>query len=85
MNLWSADVVPAHAEKVNYKIPGFLAKFLELQKVMWTTNSKLTDRHVYDSRPWSWPILRRGIVSIIQSIIQPNLTCACIELLGQRT
>ncbi|KAL4075508.1 hypothetical protein J3A83DRAFT_1981984 [Scleroderma citrinum] len=53
--------LPAHPEMVNYRIPGFLAKFWELQKVMWTTNSKLTDRHVYDSRPWSWPILRRGI------------------------
>ncbi|KIM59014.1 glycosyltransferase family 39 protein [Scleroderma citrinum Foug A] len=53
--------LPAHAERVNYRIPGFLAKFWELQKVMWTTNSKLTDRHVYDSRPWTWPILRRGI------------------------
>ncbi|KAL4062292.1 MIR motif-containing protein [Scleroderma yunnanense] len=62
-------VVPAHPEMVNYQIPGFLAKFWELQKVMWTTNLKLTDRHVYDSRPWSWPILRRGIVSILHAII----------------
>ncbi|KAG6331057.1 hypothetical protein ID866_8031 [Astraeus odoratus] len=53
--------LPPKAAMVNYKIPGFLAKFWELQHVMWTTNSKLTDRHVYDSRPWSWPILRRGI------------------------
>ncbi|KAI5997088.1 glycosyltransferase family 39 protein [Pisolithus albus] len=53
--------LPPNAERVNYKIPGFLSKFWELQKVMWTTNSKLTDRHVYDSRPWSWPFLRRGI------------------------
>ncbi|KAI6120079.1 glycosyltransferase family 39 protein [Pisolithus thermaeus] len=53
--------LPPNAERVNYKIPGFLSKFWELQKVMWTTNSKLTDRHVYDSRPWSWPFLERGI------------------------
>ncbi|KAI6003482.1 glycosyltransferase family 39 protein [Pisolithus orientalis] len=53
--------LPQNAERVNYKIPGFLSKFWELQEVMWTTNSKLTDRHVYDSRPWSWPFLRRGI------------------------
>ncbi|KAN0097991.1 glycosyltransferase family 39 protein [Tylopilus felleus] len=52
---------PADAEKVNYKVPGFLAKFWELQQVMWTTNAGLTDRHAYDSRPLSWPRLLRGI------------------------
>ena len=61
-NLWLV-VVPENAEKVNYRTPGFLAKFLELQQVMWTTNAGLTDRHTYDSRPDSWPRLRRGIVS----------------------
>ena len=54
---------PADAEKVNYRVPGFISKFLELQQVMWTTNAGLTDRHTYDSRPSSWPRLRRGIVS----------------------
>ncbi|KAF8627686.1 hypothetical protein AX15_004295 [Amanita polypyramis BW_CC] len=49
------------APKVNYKLPGFFGKFFELQKVMWTTNAGLTDRHTYDSRPDSWPRLRRGI------------------------
>ncbi|KAH6873693.1 mannosyltransferase 1 [Coprinopsis sp. MPI-PUGE-AT-0042] len=51
----------ADAEKVNYRLPGFFAKFWELQKVMWTTNAGLTDRHTYDSRPDAWPRLRRGI------------------------
>jgi len=53
--------VPVDAEKVNYRLPGFLAKFFELQRVMWDTNAGLTDRHVYDSRPLSWPLLKRGI------------------------
>lgn len=53
--------LPPDAPKVNYKLPGFLAKFWELQKVMWTTNAGLTDRHAFDSRPDSWPLLRRGI------------------------
>ncbi|KAJ3560685.1 hypothetical protein NP233_g10676 [Leucocoprinus birnbaumii] len=53
--------LPPDAPKVNYKLPGFLGKFLELQKVMWTTNAGLTDRHAFDSRPDSWPRLRRGI------------------------
>ncbi|KAK2817677.1 hypothetical protein FQN49_007969, partial [Arthroderma sp. PD_2] len=53
--------LPADAEKVNYKIPGFLAKFWELHKVMWRTNAGLLDSHAWDSRPPSWPILSRGI------------------------
>ncbi|KAF8665628.1 hypothetical protein AX16_000083 [Volvariella volvacea WC 439] len=54
-------MLPQDAEKVNYKLPGFFGKFWELQKVMWTTNAGLTDRHTYDSRPDAWPRLRRGI------------------------
>jgi dolichyl-phosphate-mannose-protein mannosyltransferase len=49
------------AEKVNYVRPGFLGKFWELQKVMWKTNAGLVESHAWDSRPESWPILRRGI------------------------
>lgn len=50
-----------NAEKVNYRNPGFLGKFWELQRVMWTTNAGLVESHAWDSRPPSWPILRRGI------------------------
>lgn len=53
--------VDEKARKVNYRRPGFLSKFLELQAVMWQTNQGLTDRHAYDSRPHSWPLLLRGI------------------------
>ncbi|KAI1003687.1 Dolichyl-phosphate-mannose--protein mannosyltransferase 1 [Podosphaera aphanis] len=49
------------AEKVNYRNPGFLGKFWELQKVMWNTNAGLVESHAWDSRPLSWPTLRRGI------------------------
>ena len=55
-------IVPPDAPKVNYRVPGFFAKFWELQKVMWVTNAGLTDRHAFDSRPHQWPQLRRGIV-----------------------
>jgi dolichyl-phosphate-mannose-protein mannosyltransferase len=48
-------------EKVNYENPGFFGKFWELQKVMWKTNAGLVESHAWDSRPGSWPILRRGI------------------------
>ncbi|KAI1493234.1 dolichyl-phosphate-mannose-protein mannosyltransferase 1 [Biscogniauxia mediterranea] len=53
--------LPPDAEKVNYANPGFLGKFWELQKVMWKTNAGLVESHAWDSRPESWPILRRGI------------------------
>jgi dolichyl-phosphate-mannose-protein mannosyltransferase len=49
------------AERVNYRNPGFLGKFWELQRVMWTTNAGLTESHAWDSRPPSWPTLLRGI------------------------
>lgn len=49
------------AEKVNYRRPGFLGKFWELQQVMWKTNAGLVDSHAWDSRPPSWPFLSRGI------------------------
>ncbi|KAG0266367.1 hypothetical protein BG011_002487 [Mortierella polycephala] len=57
----SYDAYPVDAPMVNYQRPGFLGKFLELNKVMWKTNAGLTDSHPYDSRPSSWPWLRRGI------------------------
>lgn len=49
------------AVKVNYRNPGFFGKFWELQKVMWRTNAGLVESHAWDSRPPSWPVLRRGI------------------------
>lgn len=65
-SLWYVETatnikLPSDAPRVNYKLPGFFGKFMELQQVMWTTNAGLTDRHIYDSRPVSWPTLRRGI------------------------
>ena len=52
---------PPDAEKVNYKNPGFLGKFWELQQVMWNVNAGLVQSHTWDSRPPSWPTLLRGI------------------------
>ena len=70
--------VPQDGPKVNYKLPGFLAKFWELQQVMWTTNAGLTDRHTYDSRPDSWPRLRRGIVGALSPSIFDMTADGCI-------
>ncbi|ORX54545.1 PMT-domain-containing protein [Hesseltinella vesiculosa] len=55
------ELLPPNAEKVNYRKPGFWAKFKELNAVMWDTNQGLTQSHPYDSRPQDWPFLRRGI------------------------
>jgi len=68
----SHPALPADAPKVNYRLPGFLSKFWELQQVMWTTNAGLTDRHTYDSRPDSWPRLRRGIVCALSDSREPR-------------
>lgn len=77
--------MPANAAKVNYKLPGFFGKFLELQKVMWITNAGLTDRHTYDSRPDAWPRLRRGIVRSNFIRILGLYTNPQTELLGERS
>ena len=79
-------LVPPNAEKVNYRLPGFLGKFLELQQVMWTTNAGLTDRHTFDSRPDSWPRLRRGIVSVFSFLGSwISLTDVYFRISGSRT
>ncbi|CEP10064.1 hypothetical protein [Parasitella parasitica] len=54
-------LLPEDTEKVTYNKLSFPSKFIELNKVMWETNKGLTSTHPYDSRPESWPLLRRGI------------------------
>uniref|UniRef100_A0A060T6Y3 Dolichyl-phosphate-mannose--protein mannosyltransferase n=1 Tax=Blastobotrys adeninivorans TaxID=409370 RepID=A0A060T6Y3_BLAAD len=49
------------AEMVSYRKPSFLEKFIELNKVMWRVNAGLTETHTWESRPGSWPIMKRGI------------------------
>jgi dolichyl-phosphate-mannose-protein mannosyltransferase len=72
------------AEKVNYRNPGFFGKFWELQKVMWKTNAGLVESHAWDSRPPSWPILRRGIVSPpVPTQVCLSITDLFKELLGR--
>ena len=48
---------------------------------MWTTNAGLTDRHVYDSRPDSWPRMIRGIVSMAFRRTD-SMLILFVELLG---
>lgn len=48
-------------EIVNYPVPSFLDKFVELHKKMWTINQGLTGHHNWQSSPIEWPVLTRGI------------------------
>lgn len=57
----SHPLAPADAPTITYNKPGFFAKFVELNKVMWKTNAGLVESHNWDSRPPSWPLLKRGI------------------------
>lgn len=49
------------ADKVEYKPLNFWQRLLELNKAMWNLNEGLTQHHVYESSPYSWPLLLRGI------------------------
>ncbi|KAI7866959.1 Dolichyl-phosphate-mannose-protein mannosyltransferase-domain-containing protein [Spinellus fusiger] len=53
--------LPDSTVMVNYKIPGFWAKFKEMHAVMWHVNAGLTGTHPYESRPSTWPMLQSGI------------------------
>ena len=79
------STVDHKAEKINYRKPGFIAKFLELQKVMWNTNAGLTDRHAYDSRPLSWPVLRRGIKYVLISPCATSGAYSASTVFGWKT
>lgn len=57
----SNDLLGPNPELVSYRVPSFLEKFIELNKVMWKVNAGLTDTHAWQSRPDSWPLLKRGI------------------------
>ncbi|SCU90436.1 LAMI_0E02080g1_1 [Lachancea mirantina] len=66
LTLWyvednSHPLLPQDAERVSYKKPGFFAKLLESHQKMWHINKNLVDPHIYESQPYSWPLLLRGI------------------------
>ncbi|OMH80755.1 Dolichyl-phosphate-mannose-protein mannosyltransferase 1 [Zancudomyces culisetae] len=53
--------MPQDAPIAKYETPGFLAKLIEAHKVMLRVNNGLTSSHFYESRPHTWPWMRRGI------------------------
>lgn len=66
LTLWYVETnrnefLDSAAERVSYKKLNFWDKFVEAHKRMWSINNKLTASHAYESRPLSWPTLKRGI------------------------
>ncbi|KAG0208726.1 hypothetical protein BGX28_000424, partial [Mortierella sp. GBA30] len=68
--------LPASTPSLSYQPLSFFQKFLELNRVMWWTHHDLSapvhgDEHISgsngqtksldESRPWSWPFLKRGM------------------------
>lgn len=50
----------------------FFAKFIDIQKAQFSTNSKLIDQHPFKSTASSWPLVRRGI-AMWDSTLHNNL------------
>ncbi|KAH6564198.1 hypothetical protein BASA62_008035 [Batrachochytrium salamandrivorans] len=69
--------MPADVPSINYKKPNFIEKLLHVHQVMWQLNNGLKGSHPYDSRPDSWPFLRRGI-----AFWRSSSSSAAIYLLG---
>ncbi|KAJ2611558.1 hypothetical protein H4S08_003105 [Coemansia sp. RSA 1365] len=53
--------IPADAPLAEYRRPGLIDKVLEATAVMWRINNGLTKSHPYESRPHTWPWMRRGM------------------------
>jgi dolichyl-phosphate-mannose-protein mannosyltransferase len=66
LTIWRVDSVshpnmPEGSPRVSYTKPGFFKSFVQLHKLMWTSNKGLKGSHPYDSRPTEWPFMHRGI------------------------
>lgn len=55
------NLLPPDSRVVSYKTPSFWDKFIESHQKMWVINKNLNDPHFYQSEPYSWPLLERGI------------------------
>ncbi|KAJ1998292.1 hypothetical protein GGI04_005068, partial [Coemansia thaxteri] len=53
--------IPKDAPLAEYRRPGLIAKVMEANSVMWRVNNGLTKSHPYESRPHTWPWMRRGM------------------------
>ncbi|POS87576.1 glycosyltransferase family 39 protein [Erysiphe pulchra] len=68
-NVWFVDAIPSippDSDRIRKKerqiksLP-FLQKWFELQRAMFFHNNALTSSHPYDSHPFIWPFLLRGV------------------------
>lgn len=56
------EAVPENRQEyVSYDPLGFLGKLKEFHHKMWTINKGLTGSHYYESQPYEWPLMKRGI------------------------
>ncbi|KAJ2871488.1 hypothetical protein GGH93_004786 [Coemansia aciculifera] len=53
--------IPKSAPLAEYRRPSLIEKVLEATAVMWRVNNGLTKSHPYESRPHTWPWMRRGM------------------------
>lgn len=53
--------LPEDTPRVDYEVPSFWDKVLEIHQRMWHINQNLNSPHAYDSSPDTWPFLSRGI------------------------
>ncbi|KAJ1901997.1 hypothetical protein LPJ71_005613, partial [Coemansia sp. S17] len=55
------EKIPKSAPLAEYRRPSLIEKVLEATAVMWRVNNGLTKSHPYESRPHTWPWMRRGM------------------------
>ncbi len=60
---------------------GFVSKFLELNKVMFTSNQTMTATHPYSSKWYSWPVMQKPVF-YWQDKASPNGDNSYIYLFG---
>lgn len=65
----------------NLAEPDFVSKFLELNKVMFTSNQTMTATHPYSSKWYSWPVMQKPVF-YWQDEAGPNGESSYIYLFG---
>ncbi|CCD23351.1 uncharacterized protein NDAI_0B03160 [Naumovozyma dairenensis CBS 421] len=54
-------LLPDETDRVSYQKPTFLDKFIETHKKILHVSGKIDNTHPYESSPFSWPLMPRGI------------------------
>ncbi|XP_047134650.1 protein O-mannosyl-transferase 1 isoform X1 [Hydra vulgaris] len=70
-----ARAILANQNHIEISDMTFFQKFWELQTQMFKVNSMITQEHVYASRPFEWPIMKRGIAYWIDTKSNRQIFC----------